>query len=382
MLEFETDSDTHFKCPQCGQQGSVPTHSLKQALAETPHVHISCSACGHQFEPFAEEPTTPAQALGDALNNQWQQGDVPASTPDGQTDSATDEAPASLPSWLMPSGKNIALPETEDKDETETETEAAREDADETEIEADLPIEHSTAPEEDADAEDADAADTEAADLPAEDLPPPTPEDAESDADQAPDNRPMADAPEEDDRAETEAPEVNETPEATDASEANEPNQSAATVYDDTVPAMPLRPTRRDPVGWVNGVLLLVVVLLVGMNVFILSGDETPSPAGPSGAATPMPLAQVASSNFKIIPDANDNSVEVSVSFTNKDTQRAVIGDFRINLQNEARETLLSWTVLGSGETVTGGTTRTVSSTLFGPPAALAHVAIDYPLKN
>ena len=381
MLEFETDSDTHFKCPQCGQQGSVPTHSLKQALAETPHVHISCSACGHQFEPFAEKPTSPAQAADDALSSQWQQGAAPAIAPDGQTDGEAGEAPASLPSWLMPSGKNIALPETEVKDDTETETEAAREDAGETEIEADRPIEHPIAPEEDTDAEDADAEDADAADLPAEDLPPPTPEDAESDADQAPENEPMADAPEEDDRAETEAPEVSETPEATDAIEANEPNEPA-TVYDDTAPAMPLRPTRRDPVGWVNGVLLLVVVLLVGMNVFILSGDETPSRATPSGATTPMPLAQMASSNFKIIPDANDNSVEVSVSFTNKDTQRAVIGDFRINLQNEARETLLSWTVLSSGETVTGGTTRTVSSTLFGPPAALAHVAIDYPLKN
>lgn len=391
MLEFETDSDTHFKCPQCGQQGSVSTQALKQALAETPHVHISCSACAHQFEPFAEKSAppsdasakAPADAIAEALTDQWQE-----TTPDSEADSEADSGagsepdgePANLPSWLMPSGKNIALPEA-DKEDNATPHEAVDEEA----ADEAGPIE--AMPEETTEEPPMSEESTEEA---TEE--PPAPQDAAFEATQpemdAPDDElDESDAPHPH-PSEAETPEDGEAVERAQAEAAEMPDSveppldAPPPAFDETAPALALPAKRRDPIGWVNGVLLLVVVALVAMNAFILSGDETPSGSTAPANATAMPLAELASSEFEIIPDAEDNSVVVSVSFTNKDTQRAVIGDFRINLQNEARETLLSWTVLSSGETVTGGTTRTVSSTLFGPPAALAHLAIDYPLKN
>ncbi len=51
MFLFETETDTHFECPSCGQRGSVATQILDQAIAETPHVRVSCTNCSTKFEP-------------------------------------------------------------------------------------------------------------------------------------------------------------------------------------------------------------------------------------------------------------------------------------------------------------------------------------------
>lgn len=136
MLDYETDQDTHFQCPHCGQKGSVPTATLEKALAATPHVHISCSSCGQKFEPFASPApmdTMPPEAA-ETASPQGEEGtgispraeratnnipvpddagrDLPPLADHFHAGQETDEDAAdedgsegSLPGWMMPPPK-------------------------------------------------------------------------------------------------------------------------------------------------------------------------------------------------------------------------------------------------------------------------------------
>ena len=461
LLDFETDSDTHFQCPQCGQRGSVPTAALERALSETPHVHISCSSCAHKFEPFADmqeaglgsgandendalsaadtEAEAEAETEADTeaetastivppLDDYWQQGDTTPDAPAGDAptgDDTAEDAPtgddtadnregvpaaendtapeSSLPSWMM----------AEAKPATETVSEEAAADAD---IIADLspPLEAAEDAAEDEAAEE-DAAEDEAAEDEAEaELDTETDTETDTDTDTDTDTEAEAEAeteaetvaPDEADAAHGEAPfeesdevdaldadallgttdALNDPQAALDAPETDAPDMPdnmldmAERLNIEEVPYSP--PARSGPVGVINGILLLVVLLLTGLNSYVLLQDKPQI----RDIFTAAPLAtasiNVQTADFERFSDADGDSVEIAVRFINSGEKAGIIGDFRIDLQDSARQTLVSWTVLSSGETVAPGQSRTVNSTLFGPPAGLAHVAIAYPLDK
>lgn len=62
MFLYQSETDTHFECPSCGQRGSVATHLLDNALRDNAHVQISCTGCKQKFEPHAPASET-LQAL-------------------------------------------------------------------------------------------------------------------------------------------------------------------------------------------------------------------------------------------------------------------------------------------------------------------------------
>lgn len=424
----------------------MPTAALERALSETPHVHISCSSCAHEFEPFADlqeaglrsgandendalsaadteaetEADTEAETASTIvppLDDYWQQGDTTPDAPAGDAPTGDDTAdnregvPAaendtapesSLPSWMM----------AEAKPATETAPEEAAADAD---IIADLSPPPEAAEEAAEDAAEEDAAEDEAAeDEAAED------EAAENEAaeDEAAEDEAEAEldteaeteaetvAPDEADAAHGEAPfeesdevdaldadallgttdALNDPQAALDAPETDAPDMPdnmldmAERLNIEEVPYSP--PVRSGPVGVINGILLLVVLLLTGLNSYVLLQDKPQI----RDIFTAAPLAtasiNVQTADFERFSDADGDSVEIAVRFINSGEKAGIIGDFRIDLQDSARQTLVSWTVLSSGETVAPGQSRTVNSTLFGPPAGLAHVAIAYPLDK
>ncbi|HAT08855.1 MAG TPA: hypothetical protein DCS39_06340 [Rhodobiaceae bacterium] len=53
MFLYQSENDSHFKCPQCGQRGTVPTAYLDDVLQRNEHAVISCSKCKARFAPHA-----------------------------------------------------------------------------------------------------------------------------------------------------------------------------------------------------------------------------------------------------------------------------------------------------------------------------------------
>lgn len=340
VLDFETDEDAHFECPQCGQKGSVPKVTLEKALAETPHVYISCSSCAHKFEPFASlhqmdgdqtdeleaapSPNAPLiSPLAAPLEEHWARHD---DAEDGDTD--TGEAEGHLPGWMLPVEK----------------------------------------PQEDApEAEAAPAPDKNMADDIADNIPDDISDEIGEETPTAEDD-PQPIAP-------VAPPPAEEAPEDAPEAPVEEAPQYAASPYAEVSPA-------NGPTGLLNRVLsgLVLVSLAIGAFVFFSNRNAPPSSSIPATASTSA--VAVENAGFVRFTEDGEAGVEVSIRFTNPSAQIGIIGDFRIELQNEARERLVQWTILGTGETVAPGQSRTLTSVLFGPPKGLAHVNIVYPLDE
>ena len=75
-------------------KGIRAENDASRALAETPHVYISCSNCSHKFEPFApaddseesEEPQTAPPVSPSPLHAHWAQHDDDDETDDEEAD--------------------------------------------------------------------------------------------------------------------------------------------------------------------------------------------------------------------------------------------------------------------------------------------------------
>ena len=135
MFLYQSESDSHFECPQCGQHGTVPTAHLDAVLQRNEHAVISCTKCMTRFAPHAptadrmrvtevvhdEDIGMPQMALEEAgdegsddaagpgddqalpeLNEHWQRHETnPLGTPPAP-DQAHEEAKGALPLWLQP----------------------------------------------------------------------------------------------------------------------------------------------------------------------------------------------------------------------------------------------------------------------------------------
>jgi transcription elongation factor Elf1 len=135
MFLYQSENDSHFECPQCGQHGTVPTAHLDAVLQRNEHAVISCTKCMTRFAPHAptagrlqvteavhdEDIGMPQMALEEAgdegsddeararsdkalpeLHEHWQrhQKDARALPPLPEAESET--AKGALPIWLQP----------------------------------------------------------------------------------------------------------------------------------------------------------------------------------------------------------------------------------------------------------------------------------------
>ncbi len=123
LFLYQSETDTHFQCPSCGQRGSVPTHALENALRDNAHVKITCTKCKEKFEPHAaaaDSPTPhpPADNIIDEtdkasrqakshlpdLQDIWQQYDAPKNNrPENETSTADTAAnlKPDFPVWMQ-----------------------------------------------------------------------------------------------------------------------------------------------------------------------------------------------------------------------------------------------------------------------------------------
>lgn len=434
MLDYETDEEAHFQCPQCGQKGSVPKTTLEKALAETPHVYISCSNCSHKFEPFApadekeesQEAHTAPPVSPSPLHAHWAQHD---------DDDATDDEAADghLPGWMMPIEKPQTEAQTEPQNTLEADTGSNTDDGSDTmtsEASAVEPTKESSASTPDTPDEALEAALDEAiAEEMAADNAPVTPHEppanemdmtAEGEAiaaDTEPtEEEPTAEkalqsdeAPSEQEQSQPIESIATQDPEPTEPEMEPEPEAEmepemqpepevapVAATINAALPATPAvidapqyethdgpsMPPSKGPTGMLNGFLLVLVMVLLATGIFMVSSNRD----APSSSATPdaanAVAVQLQNAGFVRFTENGEAGIEVSIRFANPSGQVGVIGDFRIELKNQARERLVHWTILSEGETVAPGQTRTLTSVLFGPPKDLSHVDVVYPLED
>ena len=384
MLDYETDDDAHFECPQCGQKGAVPKATIEKALAETPHVYISCSNCAHKFEPFAPieeagrdaaETASQQEAAPSPLEEHWAQHD------DDGEDADADEAAGHLPGWMMPAEK----PQAEVKDEAQAETkdEAQAEKQSETNDVPDAP------PEED-DENPTEDEKVNAGEEGSEEISEAIAAGDGLDEPQIADEPTGVDEPTAvDEPTEIDEPTIAEEPTGVDKPQpmqdiAPPPEEAPASMTMDAPQYPPIPPLetqeRGGPTGIVNSLLVGLVFILLTTGAYMFFNSQATLPAGLAPAnASAIDLQEA---DFVRFSEAGEAGIEVSINFKNPSAQMGIIGDFRIELHNEAGERLVHWTILSTGEAVAPGQSRTLTSVLFGPPAGLARVQIVYPLDE
>ena len=139
MFLYQSESDSHFECPQCGQHGTVPTAHLDAVLQRNEHAVISCTKCMTRFAPHAptadrmrvteavhdEDIGMPQMALEEAgdegsddaagpgdgqalpeLHEHWQRHETNPLAMPPAPDQAHEEAKGALPLWLQPQSDN------------------------------------------------------------------------------------------------------------------------------------------------------------------------------------------------------------------------------------------------------------------------------------
>ena len=68
MFLYQSENDSHFECPQCGQRGTVPTAYLDDVLQRNEHAVISCTKCMARFAPHA--PTADRLRVNEPINDE------------------------------------------------------------------------------------------------------------------------------------------------------------------------------------------------------------------------------------------------------------------------------------------------------------------------
>ena len=115
MFLYQSETDSHFECPQCGQHGTVPTAHLDEVLARNEHAVISCTKCMTRFAPHA--PTANRLRATEPVHDQ----DIDApqmvleeAGDEGSDDKAAINAHAALPElhdhWQIHQKDPLAMP--------------------------------------------------------------------------------------------------------------------------------------------------------------------------------------------------------------------------------------------------------------------------------
>tara|TARA_B100000963_G_scaffold191976_1_gene167048 strand:- start:893 stop:1318 length:426 start_codon:yes stop_codon:yes gene_type:complete len=135
MFLYQSENDSHFECPQCGQRGTVKTAYLDGVLQRNEHAVISCTKCKARFAPHAptadrlrvNEPvndkvgSTPQMTKDEAddkgnkddafaseddalpeLERQWRRHETNTLAMPNPPDAGTNSAKGTLPLWLRP----------------------------------------------------------------------------------------------------------------------------------------------------------------------------------------------------------------------------------------------------------------------------------------
>ena len=99
MFLYQSETDSHFECPQCGQHGSVPTAHLDDVLQRNKNAVISCTKCMTRFAPHA--PTADRLRPTEPVHSK----DI--GTPQMAMEEAADEGSEDAPALV----DKVALPE-------------------------------------------------------------------------------------------------------------------------------------------------------------------------------------------------------------------------------------------------------------------------------
>ena len=141
-------------------------------------------------------------------------------------------------------------------------------------------------------------------------------------------------------------------------------------------------PKRLTTLSIANLALAFILIFLTALNSYVLLRDKPH--LNPLVEAKPDLGARVSLQNasFEILSDPEGDSLIVTARFSNDGGKAGLIDDYVIYLQDGNKKTLTSWTVIGGGQTVQAGQSRQINSTLFAPPAGVAHISIEYPAGN
>lgn len=326
---FQSDTETHFQCPACGQRGAVLTRDIDKAQSGGAHVRISCTACETKFEPkhravpeaFAELKETAPKAPDLAAAFE----DVAATPP--PEPAAPDDEFGALPAWLRPDAK-----EASDDEKPQSRVEK---NPDDIAMEAIAAFIH---------ADIGDPLDT---------------------------AKPKAAAPI--------ARQKKIEPEAE--------TQAAAQAAIEIEPSLPplAVPDRRSftrsffSIAW----KIAAVALLAGLAYNYTLRDAPIVLSTPKLVAETLPLAQIQIGEVRheILADAAGSAVKVSVRFTNSGTRQGSIESFNIVLLDEKSQRLASWKVSGRSHILAANGEHVISSTLFNPPKNIDRVSVTYPAR-
>lgn len=320
---FQSDTETHFQCPACGQRGAVLTREMDKAQDSGRHVQISCTACETKFEP---KPRAVTEAFADLKETAPKTPELAAAFEDvaarpAPEPASPDDEFGALPAWLRPDAKEPSDNEAPEPRVEKTPDGVAME-AIAAFINADIgdPVE---------------APKTKA---------------------KTPNKAPKKIAPE-----------------------------LAPEIVPEIVPEIEAAPDRRSftrsffSVAW----KLAGLVILVGL-AYTMSLRDTPISILPAKAVTKtLPLAQirVAEVRHDMIVDEVGSAVKVSVSFANSGTRQGSIESFNIVLLDAQSQTLASWKVSGRGHVLAANGEHVIRSTLFNPPKDIARVSVGYPAR-
>ena len=110
MYLFQSETETHFQCPECGQRGAVLTKDFDQAVKTSPYVRITCTSCQSKFEPnHRASPEAFASTIATTINvPELAAAFEEVATPAPDDLPIIDDEFGALPAWLRPDYKDDA----------------------------------------------------------------------------------------------------------------------------------------------------------------------------------------------------------------------------------------------------------------------------------
>lgn len=353
MYLFQSETETHFQCPECGQRGAVLTKDFDRAIKTSPYVRITCTSCLNKFDPnHRASPEAFASTIATTVDvSELTAAFEEVATPAPADLPIIDDEFGALPAWLRPDHKD---------DEAAAEPPKASENNDKTP---------------DSQALEAIAAFIKA-DMGDPVISPP--------AQTAPTKEPKNKA------------DKKKSTKAKDAEEAEVEPASTSTAVPDSVPiaqdAVPVVAVDRASFGRqflsMSWKLLLLAGLAAGGYIAyqqtIQPSQKKTAPNAPPATTAPA----IAQSNIRfgevrheIITDNYGSAAKVFVQFANTGLRKGTIEGFYIVLLDAQDQTLASWRVTGRGHTLEPNGVHEVSSTLFNPPKNIDRVSIRYPAR-
>ena len=352
MYLFQSETETHFQCPECGQRGAVLTKDFDQAVKTSPYVRITCTSCQSKFEPnHRASPEAFASSIATTINvPELAAAFEEVATPAPDDLPIIDDEFGALPAWLRPDYKDdsTASCQTEAAANAEKTPDSQALEAIAAFIKADMgdPVVS----------------------------PPP--------ATAAPSQKPKGKA---DNKAQnkTKATEEGKTEPASASDSVSDSVSTPAPVIKDAVPVVAVDRVsfgrRFLSLSW--KLFLLAALVAAGFMTYLQIDRPRQKQAAPTAPAIAQSNIRIGEVRHEIITDNYGSAAKVYVQFANTGLRKGAIESFYIVLLDAQDQTLASWRVTGRGHSLDPNQMHEVSSTLFNPPKNIARVSIRYPAR-